>query len=149
MTASKKPHPTVRELRDQLSALLHAGCPPDLPVDTEGSVSDSILELGRAAQLKSVTDGHTPSRGRTLEELLTMTGAVGYVQMLHAELARSRAEGFREAAQMVAAKSDLLRGTRGGVKRACCELDLTARDLMEQAGESRGHTPDCPPREKR
>lgn len=54
-------------------------------------------------------------------------------RLIRAELAKAHSEGFREAARMVAAKSDLLRGTRGGVPRACTELDLTVRDLMEQA----------------
>jgi hypothetical protein len=54
-------------------------------------------------------------------------------RLIRAELAKARSEGFRAAARMVAQKSDLLRGTRGGVPRACTELDLTVRDLMEAA----------------
>lgn len=48
------------------------------------------------------------------------------------QMRTARAEGFRAAARMVAVKSDLLRGTRGGGPR-CTELDLMFGDLMEQA----------------
>jgi hypothetical protein len=42
----------------------------------------------------------------------------------------ARAEGLREGARMVAAKSDLLRKTRGGINKACFELDCTVQDLV-------------------
>lgn len=46
-----------------------------------------------------------------------------------------RRAGLMEAAKTVAAKSDLIRGTRGSVKRACYELDLTVIDLETAAKE--------------
>jgi len=53
-----------------------------------------------------------------------------------AEYARGYAAGLQEAAKIVSVKSDIIRGMRGGVRRACSELDMTARDLLERASKT-------------
>lgn len=143
MTPKKKLTELPADMRRSIHRTARAGVRPK-DVHVERVELPTLEELLLDAEaLEKVQAACAFDAGATLHGFIGVmvhsnAAALGQAhRLIRAELAKARSEGFRAAARMVAQKSDLLRGTRGGVPRACTELDLTVRDLMEQANRGR------------
>lgn len=84
----------------------------------------------RSALFDSKVDA-VGARIRALSEKLHLLGDMSH----EAQIAQARADAFREAARLTDRSSDMIRKTRGGVARACSELDMATRDLNERANQ--------------
>jgi hypothetical protein len=118
----------VRPIEDEPRAIVSELRPQDslLALDADG-----MAVFGSREDAWAVVAIHNawPAISKRLKEALEAEAQV------EAKVARARADAFREAARMTDRSSDMIRKTRGGVARACSELDMATRDLSERADQ--------------